>query len=349
MKSNDMKPVLAVALPLIALVACGKAPPPAESAAAEPRLVRALKLSHGDTPAHRTYSGEVRARHETTPGFRIGGKVTERLVDVGARVKPGQALARLDPADARLAAAQAEANAALAEAELKRAEELKGRNFVSQAALDAKVTAAKAASAQAQLARNQAAYTTLYADQNGIVAAVLVEPGQVVAAGQPVFRLAREGEWEVAIALPETELGSVRVGAPATVRLWADGRTLSGRVREIAPLADPATRTFAARVSLPAVKAPLALGMTATVDFPSKAGAGLVVPQSAIFQQGGQPAVWVIGNDGAVGLRPVRVDRYADDGAVIGAGLEAGETIVAAGASRLTPGEKVRIAEQGRR
>lgn len=343
-----MKPVLVFVLPLIALASCGKAAPPPEAAGTEPKLVRALKLSYGDTPAQRTYSGEVRARHETTPGFRIGGKVTERLVDVGARVKPGQALARLDPADAQLAATQAEANAALAEADLKRAEELKGRNFVSQAALDAKVTAAKAASAQAQLARNQAAYTTLFADTHGIISGVLVEPGQVVAAGQPAFRLAREGEWEVAIALPEAELGSVRVGTPATVRLWANGETLSGRVREIAPLADPATRTFAARISLPALKAPLALGMTATVEFRSKAGGGILVPLAAIFQQGERPAVWVIGNDATVSLRPVRVDRYADGGAVIGAGLEAGETIVAAGASRLTPGEKVRIAEQGR-
>lgn len=333
--------------PVVLLPACGKAPPP--EAVSGPRLVQTLKLSRGHTPAQRSYSGEVRARHETTPGFRIGGKLVERLVDVGARVKAGQPLARLDPADAQLALAQAEANAALAEAELRRAEDLRARNFLSQAALEAKATAAKAAAAQAQLAKNQAGYTTLHADAAGIVAAVLAEPGQVVAAGQPVFRLAREGEWEVAFALPEADLSTVRVGMPATVRLWADGRVLSGHVREIAPLADPATRSFATRVALAGAKGPLALGMSATVEFPSTGADGIRVPHAAIVQQDGRPAVWVIGGDATVALRPVTVVRWGDGGAWIGDGLAEGETIVAAGAAFIRAGEKVRIAEAGRR
>ncbi len=333
---------------VVLLAACGKAPPPPE-AAAGPRLVQALKLSRGDTPAVRSFSGEVRARHETTPGFRIGGKLVERFVDAGARVRPGQPLARLDPADARLALAQAEANAALAEAELRRAEDLRARNFLSQAALDAKVTAAKAAAAQAQLAKNQAGYTTLHADAAGIVTAVLAEPGQVVAAGQPVFRLAREGEWEVAFALPEADLSAVRVGMPATVRLWADGRVLAGRVREIAPLADPATRSFATRVALTGARGPLALGMSATVEFPSETAEGIRVPHAAIVEQDGRTAVWVIGGDATVALRPVTVLRWSDGGAWVGDGLAEGETIVAAGAAFLRAGEKVRIAEAGRR
>jgi membrane fusion protein, multidrug efflux system len=327
------------------VVACGEKPSPGAVAPSGPRLVKALKVSAGETPGERRYSGEVRARHESVLGFRIGGKMTGRLVDVGARVKPGQPLARLDPADARLAASQAEANAALAAADLKRGQELKAKNFLSDAALDARQTAAKAAEAQAQLARNQAAYTTLVADAAGVVGAVLAEPGQVVAAGQGVFRIARDGEREVAIALPEAALSSIRPGSPASVALWADGKTYAGRVREIAPVADPATRTFAVRLTIVGAGPTLPLGMTANVTFPRKGGDRIVVPLAAIFQQGQAPAVWVIGKDDAVQLRPVEVERYADDGAVLKSGLDEGERIVAAGAFKLTAGEKVRIAE----
>jgi RND family efflux transporter MFP subunit len=339
---------IVILLPILAIASCGKAPPSSAPSSAEPKLVQAMKVSHGETPTRRTYSGEVRARHETTLGFRIGGKVIERLVDVGARVKPGQPIARLDPTDARLAASQAEANAALAEAELKRSQDLRGKNFVSQAALDAKETAAKSATAQAQLARNQARYTTLFADARGIIGQVLIEPGQVVTAGQPAFRLAREGEWEVGISLPETDLARVRVGTPVTVKLWADGKTLAGRVREITPVADPATRTFGARISLQGVKSPLPLGMTATVDLNAQESPRIVVPLAALFQKGERPAVWVIDKENAVSLRPVSVERYADEGAVIGSGIEAGETIVTAGVSKLTAGEKIRVAGEGR-
>lgn len=329
----------------VLLAACGEKPPPGPVAPAGPRLVKALKVSAGETPDERRYSGEVRARHESVLGFRIGGKMTGRLVDVGARVKPGQPLARLDPADARLAASQAEANAALAAADLKRGQELRAKNFLSEAALDARQTAARAAEAQAQLARNQAAYTTLVADAAGVVGAVLAESGQVVAAGQGVFRIARDGEREVAIALPEAALSSIRPGSPASVALWADGKTYAGRVREIAPVADPATRTFAVRVTIVGGAPTLPLGMTANVTFPRKGGDRIVVPLAAIFQQGQAPAVWVIGKDDAVQLRPVEVERYADDGAVLKSGLNEGERIVAAGAFKLTAGEKVRIAQ----
>ena len=139
-------------------------------------------------------------------GFRVGGKIAARLVDAGAQVKAGQPLARLDPSDARLTAAQAEASRALAAADLQRSRDLKAQNFISQAALDSRDTAAKAAEAQAQLAQNQAAYTTLVADAAGVIAAVLAEPGQVVAPGQGVFRLARDGAREVAINIPESRL-----------------------------------------------------------------------------------------------------------------------------------------------
>lgn len=343
-----MNPLLL--LPLLLVAACGKEAPATAPSLTGPKTVRVMTVSHGDTPADARYSGEVRARHESVLGFRVGGKLTERLVDVGARVKAGQPLARLDPIDARLAASQAEANAALAEAELRRAQDLQAKSFVSQAALDAKVTTAKAARAQAQLAANQAAYTTLYADKAGVVAAVLAEPGQVVSAGQAVLRVARDGEREVAIALPESVLATVRPGTAAAVSLWADGKRYEGRVREVAPVADAATRTFVARVSLVGADPALPLGLTAAVNF-SAPGAGRIrVPTAALFQQGDRPAVWVVGAEntaeGTVTLREVQVERYADEGAVLTGGLNAGERIVAAGAFKLIEGEKVRVVER---
>jgi RND family efflux transporter MFP subunit len=221
---------------------------------------------------------------------------------------------------------------------------LRQKNFISAAALDAKQTAATAAAAQAKLAQNQAAYTTLVADAPGVVVAVLAEPGQVVGAGQAIFRLARDGEREVAIAIPESRLAGLKVGAPATVELWS-GKSYQGRLRELAPAADSASRTFAARVSIANADADLALGMTATVDFALPGTRDIQVPLAAILQQGEHAAVWVIGADGAVSQRPVQLARYTDQGAVVAAGLSEGETIVAAGAFKLSAGEKVRIAQ----
>jgi RND family efflux transporter MFP subunit len=339
-----MKVVFLVLPAVLLLAACGEKAPPADAAGTGPRPVRAIVVGPSAADGSRRYSGEVRARFESTLGFRVGGKLVERLVDTGARVKAGQPLARLDPADARLAASQAEANRALAQADLKRTEDLRARNFVSQSALDAKVTAAKAADVQAQLAKNQAVYTTLAADAPGVIAAVLAEPGQVVSAGQGVFRIARDGEREVAISLPEAALAGLRTGGAATIALWADGKQYAGKVREIAPAADPATRTFAARVAIDGAGAGLPLGMTATVGLPNHpAGERLVIPLAAILQTGDTPVVWVIGKDDSLIRRPVEIERYGDDGATVKRGLEAGERIVAAGAFKLIEGEKVRV------
>ena len=343
-----MKPVHALLLfPLPLLIsACGEKTPATTVATSGEKLVRTLVIGAESLRQEQRYSGEVRARYESTVGFRSAGKITERLADAGNRVKAGQVLARLDPADARLAASQAEASRALAAADLKRTQDLKAKNFISQSAVDAKETAAEAATVQAQLAKNQAGYTSLYADTAGVIAAVLAEPGQVVSAGQGIFRLARDGEREVAIALPEAALANLRPGAPAKVSLWADGKIYAGRIREIAPAADSATRTFAARVSIAGVDAGLPLGLTATVSFPTVDGERIVIPLAAIFQQGDRQAVWVVGTDNAVTLRPVEVERYSDSGVVLKSGLANGERVVAAGAFKLTPGEKVRLADE---
>lgn len=345
-----LRSAFAIASSALALLldACGEKPAPPPTAL---KLVRTLVVGASGQEQLNRYSGEVRARYESQLGFRVGGKIIERMADAGMRVKAGQPLARLDPADANLSALQADANRALAAADLKRSQDLKEKNFISQAALDTRETAAKAAEAQAALARNQSTYTTLVADAAGIVAAALAEPGQVIVAGQPVIRLARDGEREVAINIPEGSVAGLKVGAGATVTLWAaqrdeGGRGYKGVLRELSPAADAATRTFAARVRIADADDAVMLGMTATVSFAAATEPRLTVPLAAIIQQGNAPTVWVIGKDNMVTQRPIEVERYADAGAIVKSGLAGGERIVAAGAYKLTPGEKVRVAEQ---
>ncbi len=344
-----MKNPAAFALLTLFLAACSEPPPPA----AAPKLVRTLTVGAGDTAldgAGRSYSGEVRARIETTLGFRVAGKIVERRADLGQAVKAGQVLARLDPTDAGLQVTQAEAQRALAAADVARYRDLKAKNFISASALDARETAFKAAEAQAQLSKNQAAYTTLVAERNGVIGQVLAEPGQVVSVGQAVFRLAPDGEREIAIALPEGEVAGFKLGQAAEVSFWAAGgaagKMLTGHLREVSPVADPVTRTYAARVSLKGADPLLPLGMSATVRFPSgtPGATRLMVPLTAIFQQGKQPAVWKVGADNAVSLQRISVAAYTDSGAVVVDGLAGGEQIVAAGVNLLTAGEKVRVA-----
>jgi multidrug efflux system membrane fusion protein len=352
----DMKPsVLLLALASV-LAGCGKESAPAanvesvkvESAKNEqPVLTQVVGAVVSDSG--NVYSGEIRARYETTLSFRIGGKIVERLVDVGAVVKEGDVLARLDQADAGLQASAAMTQFQLAEADAKRYRELRRKGFVSQSALDAKEAAYKVAAAQIGLARNQSSYTMLHADGDGVVAAILAEAGQVVSAGQPVLRLAQDGDREVAIAIPETQFEGLAIGAPADVTLWSDKNEavhFSGYLRELAPAADPASRTYAARVALRGAGARAALGMTAQLRFTDvRKRDKLIVPLSAIFQQGDQAAVWVVAADNSIGLRPVQVAAYRDDGAVIARGVAAGERIVSAGVHKLSGGGKVRVIE----
>ena len=330
-------------LTLIVLPACS--PPPA--APAQLKIVRTRIAGAGEDASVRRYSGEVRGRYETALAFRVPGKIVRRLVDAGAIVKAGQPLAQIDAADATLQATLAEAQRAQAEADVKRYRELRAKSFISQSALDAHETTYKAAAAQAGLAKNQSAYTMLSADRDGAIGAVLAEAGQVVAAGQPVFRLVPDGDREVTLSLPESEVADFKVGDEAQVRLWAtDAEPLQGTLREIAAAADPATRTYAARLSLPKGDPRLSVGLTATVIFSRKRdGGGFVIPLSAIFQKDNKPAVWVVGADSAASLRPVTVQRYTDTGAVISGGLQVGERYVEAGVHKLVAGEKLRLVE----
>lgn len=345
-----MKRQVMLGMCVLVLAACGKNAAPPASVAPRPVLTHVVGTVAGADDTG--YSGEIHARYETALAFRVGGKVIERAVDAGAQVKAGQVLARLDPADTGLQASAAQSQFQLAEADAKRYRELRARGFVSQAALDARETALKAAAAQAGLARNQAAYTTLRADHDGVITATLAETGQVVSAGQPVLRLAQSGAREVLVAIPESRLNDIKIGAPAQVRIWADGgrdNVYKGRLRELSAAADPLSRTYAARVALQGNAALPALGMSARVQFPAAAGQqnGWQIPLGAIFQQADQPAVWLVGADQKVTLRPVKVTAWQDDHAIVSSGLAAGDRIVAAGVHKLSPGEKIRVVEDG--
>ncbi len=332
----------AAVLAVLAVAACSKPEPPAQPL----RTVRVMKVDGAAASGSLTFPGEVRARYESRLGFRLGGKIVERRVDVGAAVKRGQVLARLDAQDASLNAAQAEAARALAEAEAKRYRDLRAKNFVSQAVLDAKETALKTAAAQAGVARNQAGYTTLVADRDGVVTAVEAEAGQVVAAGQTVLRVAEGNEKEIVIAVPEGDVEKVRGAEGFAVALNSlPGRSWVGRLRELSPSADPATRTFAARIGVPEADESVRLGMSARVEAKVRRGdTALRLPLSAFFTRNDQANVWVV--DPAtqtVTLTKVETDGVAGNEMRVKAGLQSGQLVVTAGASLLEPGQKVRL------
>ena len=353
--SITFRPLLLMAL-AAALAACSKQ----EAQAPAPRPVIAQVASAKHAEGANVYSGEVRARYENDLAFRVGGKVVARFVDVGATVKKGDQLARLDPQDAQLnvesarqALAAAEADHVLAKAELERYRELRAKQYVSQAVLDARestfnTTKARLeqARAQAQVARNQSSYTTLVAEADGVITAVNVEAGQVVSPGQPVMRFARPEEKEVAINVPETRLGELRDAREILISVWAaPDKPYLGRVREIAPNADAATRTFAAKISFAQPDAAVKLGMTANVALGDRTGGEVItLPLTALTQVEGKHAVWVVDpHTSKVNLRPVVIGAYREDGVSIRDGLRPGEVVVTAGVHKLLPGETVRV------
>mgnify|MGYP001247329586 CR=1 FL=1 len=326
-----------------------------EANAVRPVLVQRAQAA----PVHgaMALTGEVRARHEVDLAFRVGGKLVARLVDAGAQVAPGQPLARLDPADlalaqqsARAQLAAAESDAATTEAERLRYADLLQRKFVSRAAFDARENAAKAAQARLEQARaqatvsgNQLGYGSLSADQAGVITAVLAESGQVVAAGQPVMRLARPEEKEVAVAVPESRVAELKAAKQIAIKLWAlPDLALTGELRELSPAADVATRTYAARIRILKPPPSVQLGMPARVALAdATTAAGVFVPPGAVFDLGQGPAVWVVA-DNKVKRQPVQVAQFREDGVLLAGGLQGGEMVVAAGANRLAEGQAVR-------
>jgi len=322
------------------------------------RPVRAIKLASSDIDVNAEFSGEVRARVESRLGFRVGGKIVGRKVDVGTLVKQGQVLMQLDPQDLKLSQAQAlaglraaETNRDLAKAELQRYQELRSKSFVSQAVLDAKDSTYKAAQANVDASQaayrgqsNQAGYAALVSDVDGVVTEVDAEVGQVVSPGTPVVRVAKAGEKEIVIGLPEDKVETLRRVQDVQVRLWADPKKLvAGKIREISPVADPATRTYTVKVSIPDSLAEAKLGMTAVVQFASKTATPQIkVPLTALFYEKAATSVWVV-EGGAVKLVPVSIGGVAGNEIILASGVKAGQTVVTAGVNLLKPGQKVKI------
>jgi len=346
-------------LAILAVTACG--PQPAARQTVRP--VRVMTVADGKELTSQLFSGEVRARHESNLGFRVSGKVISRSVDIGDPVRTGMVLAQIDATDyehardslaAQLGAARAEHN--FARDELERHRELAEQKLISPAELDRRETAVQVAagrlrSLESQLAQatNQLGYARLVADRDGVVTAVSVEAGQVVAAGSPVITVARQSEREILIRLPEQNLADIRKGQVLAVSFVArPAERVEGRVREISPVADPGSRTYAVRMSLPDAPAWVAFGMTASVAMQANGTFQMALPLAAIFEPQSAPKtgprVWVFDEASeTVKSIPVRLGRPLDGERIEVEGLQAGTRIVVAGARSLREGQKVRV------
>jgi RND family efflux transporter MFP subunit len=353
---RKLSPLAALAL-LTLLAACSEQATSAAPKAERPVQVQRVAFQAAD--ASREFVGVVRARHETDLGFRVAGKMIARRINVGDTVHAGDQVAELDPQDLDLQVESAQAelaaatsNLADAAAEEARYANLKTRGAVAiadydhkKAAKDEAVGRLERARRALDLASNQRAYAQLKVDVDGVITTTLAEPGQVVALGQPVARLAHHGEMEALVALPETWLGEARK-ADATVALWsAPDRSFAAHLRELSPQADATTRTYAARFTIEQPGDAVALGMTATVKLSHASAQVARLPLSAILNRGTGPAVYLVDGAGALELRPVTVASFTENAALVSAGIQDGERVVTLGVQKLVAGEQVRAVE----
>lgn len=352
--------LLTVTIVAFGLAACSKT-----QVAAPPEVIRPVQsmiVGGVTTLGEQSFSAEIRPQVESRLGFRVGGKITARLVELGASVRKGQPLLKLDASDLQLSAqasaaqvAAAKANDDVAQANLKRIQSLASQGFVSAGGVDAalgqaKATAAALLSAQAasSVQANATQYAVLVADAAGVVTGLDAEVGQVVAAGTPVVRVSQGASKDVVFNVPENMLGELRGlrGKTITVQLWAQPSSgLKAIVRDVAAIADPASRSYAVKASMISGDAPL--GATATVLLPIKVGAGsgafagaALVPLSAVIDSQGKPAVWVL-DSGLAKKRAVQIGAAQGDWVAV-AGVAAGTEIITAGTHTLTEGQKVK-------
>ena len=351
------KTLVSLAGAALLLAACSRPAPPEEPV----RAVKVITVGTSDYSPSREYAGEVRAQVESRLGFRIGGKLVKRQAELGQQVKAGQVLAQLDPQDYRLAAeagraqvAAAATNRNLAAADFKRYQTLKDQNFISGAELERREATLKAAQAQLEQAQSQSAvqgnqtgYAVLTADVSGLVTAVEAEPGQVVAAGATVVRIAADGVRDVVFSVPEDRVAGIRTGAPVRIRVWAQDTELTGKVREVAASSDPVTRTYPVKVSIEGKAPPLGATVYAILGNSAATGTPAIkLPTSALRQEGQTTAVWVL-DKAAMTVRSQVIQVATADGneVVVGAGLTPGMLVVSAGVHVLSPGQKVTIYE----
>ena len=347
--------VVGVLVLLSALTACKKE----ETAATRDiRPVRTVTVEPKEAGETLSLTGEIQPRYEADLGFRVNGKILERPVDVGTQVKRGDLLARLDPQQFRQDLEVAKADVAKADAEVTRSQaqeyrqrELLKNGHTTQVAYDQALKTFKTAQAEADATRarqvqatENLGYTDLKADADGVISAIGADPGQVVSAGQMVVRLAQPGEREAVFNVAEATFKTPPKNPSVEVKLVSnpDIKT-TGKVRYVSPQADPTTRTFTVRVSLPGAPPQMRLGANVIGSVTVNEGRAVTIPGSALFQKDGQPAVWLVTKDGTVQLKPITVARYQGDSVVVGDGLAQGDVVVTGGVQKLLPGQKVRL------
>ena len=323
----------------------------------QPLLVKTQKVSNTNLISENIYSGTVKGRYETKMSFQVGGKIISRNVQVGEVVSAGKNLMTLDAkdilqqnknADAQVSAALSQLN--LAKSNLERYSELFAENAVAAATLDnyktqydAAVANYNSAVAQSQQTKNALGYTNLIANASGVISEINVEVGQVVAAGQTVLTLIQTDELEVEINVPENKIAEINLNQPCEVNFWANNFSIEGRVREISPIADQTSKTFAVKISLPQTQN-LNLGMTASATFNSKnfqENNSVILPVSAIYQTENQMQVWIVENN-KVALKNISVKNLGENEVEV-SGLNFGEIVVVAGVHKLREGQEVRL------
>lgn len=354
-----MRPPLP-ALLLFPLAACLAEPPAAEVRPPPPRAVQVAEIQLATADQHSAHTGIVRARREVDVGFRTAGRIATRVVEVGQMVRAGEVLATIDLADLTLSLRAAEADLAGAEATARQAanDAVRSRTllaaghvataFDDQRQATARASAERVASSRAalELAQNRLGYATLRAPSSGVVTALLAEAGQVMPEGQPVLRLADPAERELLVRVPESALPELHA-ARAELRFWArPDVTLRATLREVAPQADAALRTYAARFTIEEAPDWVSLGMTGTVRLARPAAAMATVPLAALHDRGQGPMVWRVGAEGRIEAVPVRVHIIGEQNVQISGALQPGEKVVALGAQLLDPQQRVRVVQE---
>jgi RND family efflux transporter MFP subunit len=342
---------------LSALAGCHKE----EKAAAQSiRPVRTVTVEFRQSGDTLSLTGEIQPRYQADIGFRVQGKILERPVDVGTAVNKGDLIARLDPQQYRQDLEVAKSEVAAAEAEVTRSQaqearqrELLKNGHTTRVQYDQALKTFKTASAQLDATRakqiqasENLGYTELKADNDGVITAVGADAGQVVSAGQMVVRLARPGEREAVFNIAEGAFKSPPKNPTVMVHLVSNPDVkAAGTVRYVSPQADPATRTYTVRVSLPDAPAQMRLGANVVGTVTLDQARTVTIPGTALFQKDGKAAVWLVEKDHTVQLKPIAVDRYQGDSVVVGSGLAEGDLVITAGVQKLLPGEKVSLLE----
>ncbi len=350
--------IIVCLISLLVLSGCGKKAEVAE----EVPVVKTEKIMIGNLAGAANYSGEVHGRYESQLSFQVSGKLIARHVELGSTVNAGDVLMEIDSKDivqnVNIGAAQvdsARAQLSLAEANLNRYRQLYEQSAISaaqyeqyQTSYDSALATLKQAQAQYTQGSNSLGYSKLVADSAGVISAINAEVGQVVSAGQSMVTLVKSGEMEVEISIPENRLEEIKASKQIAVSFWAlNNVTVTGQVREIAPMADKTSRTYKVRISLINPPEQIKLGMTANVAISTADPTMMTattIPLSAIYQTGDVPQVWVV-KDGEVNLQTVTIEAFGDNKVKVMSGLNNGDIVVVAGVHKLRAGQEVRLLE----